>query len=188
MSGMKSKRREMWPLWRPCLPWLSAYEVSENGDVRRVVSSRTSPAGRLLKGCCDSNGYKVYKLTRCAGDNRIYKAHRLVALSFFGPAPLGRSHVAHIDGDPSNNHVTNLKWASPKENIGDDRRRHATNPAGERNPRAILTEDEVREVRTAYQHIKGKRGAVATLRNLYGISAGCLHGIISGRHWKHVRS
>ena len=38
--------------------------------------------------------------------------HRRVALAFLGAAPSATHTVDHIDGDKSNNHLSNLRWAS----------------------------------------------------------------------------
>ena len=50
--------------------------------------------------------------------------HRLVAL-YFIPNPENYRTVNHLDGNPLNNHVDNLEWASHKQNIrhGYDMRR-----------------------------------------------------------------
>lgn len=45
-------------------------------------------------------------------DHRI---HRLVALYFLKKV-IGKEHVNHIDGNKTNNHVTNLEWVTPSEN------------------------------------------------------------------------
>ena len=41
--------------------------------------------------------------------------HRMVA-ELFIPNPENKWYVDHIDGDRYNNHVTNLRWATPSEN------------------------------------------------------------------------
>jgi hypothetical protein len=40
--------------------------------------------------------------------------HRAVALSFLPPEP-GKEYVQHIDGNRSNNDVTNLRWVSASD-------------------------------------------------------------------------
>jgi len=42
--------------------------------------------------------------------------HRLVAAAFIGPCPEGH-HVHHIDNDPSNNFIENLRYVTPAEHI-----------------------------------------------------------------------
>lgn len=41
--------------------------------------------------------------------------HRLIMQTFV-PNPLNKAHVNHKDGDKSNTDITNLEWATPKEN------------------------------------------------------------------------
>jgi hypothetical protein len=95
------------------------YEVSDHGRVRsvdRTVMKSDGKAyflkGRLLVNMND-RGYMQVSLGR--GKNQSAKIHRLVALAFI-PNPENKITVNHIDGNKSNNHVSNLEWATYKEN------------------------------------------------------------------------
>ena len=67
---------------------------------------RVKHNGRLLKQS-NSNGYK-----RAAG----HLTHRLVAITFL-PNPDNLPIVNHIDGNKSNNNVSNLEWVSHTDNM-----------------------------------------------------------------------
>ncbi len=80
------------------------YEVSNMGNVRRC--------NKILKGRPTKNGYIVV----CLSKDRTYKnkyVHRLVASNFIDKTNLV---VNHIDGDKSNNKVSNLEWTTYSKN------------------------------------------------------------------------
>lgn len=84
-----------------------SYEVSNYGEIRNINT------GHILQQVPDRYGYLRVSLGNV--DN-VY-VHRVVCENFYGPPRYGLDHVNHIDGDRQNNHVLNLEWCSPSENI-----------------------------------------------------------------------
>lgn len=65
-----------------------------------------------LKGIIDNEGYHVMKLNR-----KMYKKHRLIALQFIAnDDPALKIVVDHINHDPSDNHIENLRWVDSMNN------------------------------------------------------------------------
>jgi hypothetical protein len=168
--------------WRK-IPGLPHYEVSEDGDVRRIVDGVTRKAGFRPKGSIQR--YRSYKLTLPNGGKRSFKAHKLVAGAFLGPQPSPLHQIAHGDGNPRNNHFTNLRWATPRENNGDDRRRHEQTQRGTRNGRAVLTEDDVRSIRQEYATAK-RYGCLSRLARKYGVQPSTIRNAATCIRWGHV--
>lgn len=62
------------------------------------------------------NPHKKVKVRIGGGKYLRDYIHRLVAEHFIGPSPKDGMVVNHIDGDPFNNHVSNLEWVTVGEN------------------------------------------------------------------------
>lgn len=89
--------------WRE-IPRSGGYQASDSGDSR-------SPSGRVLKQSKNQRDYMRVSLGRARQDY----VHRLVMEAFVGPAN-GRD-VDHIDNDPTNNHLSNLRYVTHAENM-----------------------------------------------------------------------
>lgn len=105
--------------WKPVVGWEGFYEVSSHG---RVWSCRTR---RFLKFDHSQMGHcRVTFSYKGKHDRRL--VHRIVVEAFAGEIPDGMM-VCHNDGDPTNNHVENLRIDTQSSNILDTLK-HGTNP------------------------------------------------------------
>lgn len=109
-------------LWLDIKDFEGYYQISNNGDVRSVerqVNANKNGGIKILKSITikqtiANHGYYVVNL-RKHGLNKVITVHRLVATHFIDNNEK-KVTVNHIDGDKTNNHVTNLEWATYGEN------------------------------------------------------------------------
>lgn len=166
-------------VWFEDVKNVHGWKASHHGN---IWSCRKSGPGSILSTnwkrlnpTFDKNGY-LYVNT---GQRKVF-VHTLV-LEAFGFSRPPDMECRHLDGDPANNRLHNLKWGTAQEN-SDDRLRHGTRVHGESNGNSRLTDDLVREaIRLAdsgmtYREI-GRR---------IGVSDEAAAKAIKGILWKHV--
>lgn len=148
------------------------------GNVMSVKS------GKLLKPGIGTTGYYLVILCK-DGVKKTCKVHRLVAAAFL-PNPDGLPFVNHIDHNRLNNNKKNLEWCSPSGNM-----KHCFNSGrgvipkqvGEKNVKAKLTADQVREIRATHA-LGGK-----TFQDIsvdYGVRMCTIARIVNRKLWNHV--
>lgn len=110
--------------WRDIPGWEGLYQVSDLGRVRsldRPVIHKNgmiqNRQGKLLRFAVMQRGHLRVSLSRDGKTVRKY-VHQLVVESFIGAFPEG-TETLHADGDPANNHVSNLRAGSRSENVLD---------------------------------------------------------------------
>lgn len=94
------------------IPGFSNYKISRCGNIYNKDGEKLSPqfdkkSKRLRVRIYDDQNKR-----------HTPNVARLVALTFI-PNPDGKANVQHIDGNPSNNNVENLRWVSNSETISD---------------------------------------------------------------------
>lgn len=128
------------------------YMVSSHG---RVKSLKKNQMKQLNK---NKGGYlyvPLYKGTK----QKNFLIHRLVAFMFIENSDVeNKVQINHIDEDKENNHISNLEWVTPKENVNHGTRTKRTTKTLKTKYRKImgrsLTETKVIVLRSAKQGIK----------------------------------
>ena len=98
-------------VWKDVVGYEELFSVSNKG---RLFSKRTN---KILKQNIVGNGYNacVTKLNGRKGSNLVMKVHREVAKAFI-PNKKNLPQVDHINGDKTDNIVSNLRWVTVSQN------------------------------------------------------------------------
>ena len=190
--GEKYKQSETVEVWRGVIGYLGLYEVSNLGNVRslrRLTNNQHKSYflnGKQLSPATDKGGYRYVCLTDSNKKSKFKYTHRLVAESFLKQIA-GKDFVNHIDGDKSNNNVSNLEYVSKSENtihaysIG--KMGIGINIAiGSDNKKSVLTEFDVAKIREL--HSNGEN--CFKLSKQYKVNNSTIDRIIKRKTWKHI--
>lgn len=160
-------------IWKDVVGFEGLYEVSNHGNVRNSVTKR------LKQPTKDKDSGRPFLLLWKNNQPKAVRVHRLVLFAFVGPNP-PKYEGCHNDGNPWNNHVSNLRWDTTKANQ-EDRVKHGTSNRGERCAAAKLTEDQAIAIiqDTRKQHVIAAE---------YGVMQNTISRIKSGKRWPHLQT
>ena len=171
--------------WQPIPGFERFYEVSEYGEVRRTQNRRWRKKGTAVTLNRDRFGYHRVQLYDSKNRQRLtFAVHRLVMQVFVGACPDGYE-VNHIDGDKTNNHVSNLEYVTHQENIQHSfkkLKRMQRVPRGESAGRAKLTTEQVLTIRERAANGERRRA----LGEEFGVTPECITFIVRRVTWKHI--
>jgi len=159
--------------WRGVRGFEDRYEVSNFGRVRGLERPMVYKDGRrglikatLLKGSLGNHGYLSITL-----DSRYRKlVHRLVAEAFLAPQEY-RVTINHKDGNKTNNHVSNLEWATFKQNNDHARREGLNRQHGELNNLSKYSDQFIRSIKNVHSRYKPSYEELGSLFEITGCHA-----------------
>lgn len=151
--------------WQHIVGYERIYQVSDYGRVKRVCGGSGTQIGRILKENLGIN--KRLRVNLYKNNNRTTcNIHRLVLEAFVGLYPSGMV-TRHLDGNPQNNKLTNLKWGTYSENTQD----------------SILIEDDVVSIIKLLQNGKTQK----EIAKIFDITKQQISLIKLNKAWCHVK-
>lgn len=177
-------------IWKPIEGFEGLYEVSNQGEVKSLARENYYPDGRLhqrkkekiLSTRPDKRGYVTVILCK-NGKTYPRGVHRLVAEAFI-PNPEQKPNIDHIDTNPWNNCVDNLRWVTQQENAMNPlTRQHVSkSKIGHKYWGRPLTEEERAKISQA---LKGRKLTAEHRKKLSESHKGKKPSFNSkGKHWK----
>lgn len=171
--------------WRD-IPSLVDYQASNLGRIRSTLNKRFKPAKpghTILKSQRERDGrYRVS--IRIKGVCKRHLVHKLVMEAFVGPCPNGHQ-VNHIDGDHTNNVLSNLEYITQRANY-DHSIVHALHPRNDAHHGIKLSEQDVRDILKELQDPSW--GKSKELAQKYGVSQTWISAIKTRKSRTYVDS
>ena len=160
------------------------YMVTNFGRVYSVKSKK------WLKLYVREHKYNCYPEFNLNGEATTY-VHRCVAKLFIPRTDTTKDQVNHIDGNKSNNHVSNLEWVTQTEN-----QRHAWDTGlhskteehkqklseSNRGNNSVLTEEKVIEMFTRFNNGIDQ----SELATIFQVDRRHVSAILSGKCWGYL--
>ena len=146
------------------------YNVS---DLGQIINPNTN---RVLHQFIGKDGY-----VRCQFGGKTRLVHRVI-LSAFINQPDEKKFVNHIDGNKTNNSLSNLEWCTRSENMKHAYLYNLKSSKGEKNSRCKLSSSDVDYIRKAYirgDHEYGELG----LAKKFGVSRTTIGAVICKQNW-----
>ena len=127
-------------IWKDIEGYEGLYQVSNLGRIKSLPHFRNNGSGgymqksKILKYGRNRKNYLSINLCK-NGVCKQFSVHRLVAQTFI-PNPENKPEIDHIDANPLNNMVENLRWVTHKENMNNplSRKKQSVSMQGKKYP------------------------------------------------------
>jgi len=146
MPSLLDNKQELWK----AIPGYNTYIASNLGNIMKLPNIRVSGKGSGVKNTEGSYGFILSPRSTFHGHQQVnvideygnasfQYVHRLVALAFLKRRK-GCEVVCHLDDNPLNNSVSNLKWGTHYENSKMVKNWNCNPIRGKKGSRVILQE------------------------------------------------
>jgi hypothetical protein len=166
--------------WKSIPEWDDLYQASNLGKIR-------SKSGHVLKGRNTRSGHLRVHLSR-NGKVKDFYVHCLVLLTFVGH-PEENQECRHLDGNPLNNNLSNLKWGSRSDNTLDSVK-HGTFIGRSSIDIELVKVIKQRITISSFNRRKGRSGieTYQQIADSFGVKRSIVANIASGAAWKHIKA
>ena len=160
--------------------YITNYSVSNTGKVRNDKTMK------LLKMKPNKKGYiRVGIYLRGEDTVKRVSVHVMVAETFIGPKPDDNFEIDHVDGNKSNNNVSNLEWVTRSENIKRAFMKELKKPiVGSEHPVSVYTDEQVHKLCM----LASQGNSVDVCARISNIPKSYAYSILRGENWTHISS
>ena len=181
--------REVLPMFVPgVLP--HTYWISSWGRVYSNLRSPNYPNGGIMAHSINKRGYHQINLQSVDKKKIGIKITRLEMLHFRFVPNCQYLEVDHVDGNKDNNHLINLEWVDPRENIrraivNKQRTISCHNDRYLGNDESLLTDDQAKDL--FLEAINRNNNQLNDLATKYNVSVDYIKGIKRGSIRPYIR-
>lgn len=139
---------------------------------------------RLISEFTDKDGYKKVRLSNGDGTRKVFSVHRLILETFCPNENSSNLQVNHIDGNKTNNCISNLEWVTCKQNIQHGYKMGLYHNIGDNNNAdhklCISQVLEIIDLLLAHEM------TIQQIANKYQVSKFAIESIKYKKTWKHL--
>lgn len=169
--------------WRDVPDFVGFYQASNLGRIRSVshkiyhyAAMIIDKKGKLLCLNTFPDGYLFVSLSK-NGIRKNFRVNRLILAAFYGWKD--RLISLHLDDNPKNNRVKNLKWGTHKENTQDALSKKRLE-YGERHHAAKITYEIVDKI---FELKKTTNMTNTEIGKIFGVTKSCIQAVLAGTTW-----
>jgi len=157
------------------------YAISNYGKVKKIKGGVEAIKNRILNPGINIYGY-LFVIFIKNKKRKLKFIHRLVLENFISSCP--KSYQCnHKDGIKINNNINNLEWVTPKQNVHHRMYILGYHVEGERNPRAKLTKQKVKSIRSLCKKYKFKH---RELSKIFNTPMSTIGNILNNISWRNI--